>query len=210
MREIEKQMLDRSAPDAVVSIFREKMKALEAVLAQGVKDSITNEALVPDQVITDRTFAASKRTMDRLSGNISDTLAEIYKLGLNERDAKEMLRKNVKDAADYELERIARTEIHVAQETANFEAKKISGTSYQEWITAEDERVRSLHVPLDGEIVAVGDPFSNGLLYPGDPSGPADQVINCRCAAVTFVMPRSKIAPAGLSPFRKSDLVEVK
>ena len=34
---------------------------------------------------------------------------------------------------------------------------------------------------VDGEIRALDEKFSNGLMYPGDPSGSAAEVINCRC-----------------------------
>lgn len=49
------------------------------------------------------------------------------------------------------------------------------------WQTARDSRVRDSHAAMDGEEVPFGQAFSNGLLFPGDPSGPAEEVINCRC-----------------------------
>jgi hypothetical protein len=30
-------------------------------------------------------------------------------------------------------------------------------------------------------------PFPNGCLYPCDPGGPAEQIINCRCVAVPVI-----------------------
>lgn len=34
---------------------------------------------------------------------------------------------------------------------------------------------------MDGETVPIDAKFSNGLRFPRDPDGPADEVINCRC-----------------------------
>jgi len=51
------------------------------------------------------------------------------------------------------------------------------------WVTAGDEAVRAEH-QIDGEVVQVGSKFSNGLLFPNDPSGEAWNVINCRCTTV--------------------------
>jgi uncharacterized protein with gpF-like domain len=53
-----------------------------------------------------------------------------------------------------------------------------------EWLTARDDRVRDSHQELDGEVAAVGDRFSNGLLYPLDPAGPPEEIVNCRCVAL--------------------------
>lgn len=50
-----------------------------------------------------------------------------------------------------------------------------------QWIATKDSRTRDSHRKLDGEVVEVGERFSNGLLYPGDPDGPASEVWNCRC-----------------------------
>ena len=33
----------------------------------------------------------------------------------------------------------------------------------------------------EGNVVKIGQPFPNGLLYPRDPMGDAGEVINCRC-----------------------------
>lgn len=53
-----------------------------------------------------------------------------------------------------------------------------------EWVTMEDPVVRDLHVPLNGTQVPVGETFEVGdsdLHYPGEPIGPPEVWINCRC-----------------------------
>lgn len=52
------------------------------------------------------------------------------------------------------------------------------------WVAEEDERVRATHRRADGQTVRSGTAFRVGkarLQYPGDPSGPPEEVINCRC-----------------------------
>lgn len=51
----------------------------------------------------------------------------------------------------------------------------------QEWIATLDMRTRHTHAIMDGERQKVGDKFSNGLEFPGDPSGDPAEVYNCRC-----------------------------
>ena len=50
------------------------------------------------------------------------------------------------------------------------------------WDAIHDNRTRDSHRGIDGEIVEYDDTFSNGLMYPGDMSGPPEEVYNCRCA----------------------------
>jgi hypothetical protein len=42
----------------------------------------------------------------------------------------------------------------------------------------------SRHREMAGQTVPVGDRFSNGMKWPGDPSGGAENVANCRCQLV--------------------------
>ena len=51
----------------------------------------------------------------------------------------------------------------------------------QEWRATLDMRTRHEHRILDGERQPVGEKFSNGCEYPGDPSGPPNEIYNCRC-----------------------------
>lgn len=55
-----------------------------------------------------------------------------------------------------------------------------------EWVTMQDEDVRDIHRPLNGVQVPVGERFDVGgseLRYPGEPIGPPEVWINCRCLA---------------------------
>jgi hypothetical protein len=55
------------------------------------------------------------------------------------------------------------------------------------WVSQGDSRVRDTHIQADGQEVSVNDSFIVGgasLMYPGDPSGPAREVVNCRCSSV--------------------------
>lgn len=50
------------------------------------------------------------------------------------------------------------------------------------WIDAKDHRERLSHkVCGRQEPMDLDQPFANGLMYPGDPDGPAKEVVNCRC-----------------------------
>lgn len=51
------------------------------------------------------------------------------------------------------------------------------------------ERTRPSHLEADGQTVALREPFIVGsegarMQYPGDPTGPADEVIQCRCTLI--------------------------
>ena len=51
------------------------------------------------------------------------------------------------------------------------------------WLTAGDgNRVRESHQALDGQEIKATDDFDNGLEYPRDPKGEAEDIINCRCS----------------------------
>jgi len=52
------------------------------------------------------------------------------------------------------------------------------------WSAARDHRTRHSHRLVNGEVVEEEDRFSNGLLFPGDPEGPPEEVINCRCRVI--------------------------
>jgi HK97 family phage portal protein len=83
---------------------------------------------------------------------------------------------------------IARTEVIAASNLAAFVAYEQSGVvEEQEWLSARDERVRDSHRVADGQTVGLADAFRVGgslLRYPGDPAGPPEEVINCRCTTL--------------------------
>jgi Phage Mu protein F like protein len=68
---------------------------------------------------------------------------------------------------------------------AGLEQSRITGRLLQKtWRTEHDDRVRASHRALDGVTIPLYQPFNVGgfpMLFPGDPQGPPDEVINCRC-----------------------------
>ena len=82
--------------------------------------------------------------------------------------------------------RIARTEGHRIQCQAGmdacYKAKDMGADVVKQWDSTLDGRTRESHAVVDGEIKELDKKFSNGLMFPGDPSGGAAEVVNCRCA----------------------------
>lgn len=96
--------------------------------------------------------------------------------------------RNISNAANvprYNAMRIARTEGGRIQNKAAFDvaekAKKAGADVVKQWSAALDARTRPSHARLDGEVRELEEKFSNGLMYPKDPSGSAGEVVNCRC-----------------------------
>lgn len=56
----------------------------------------------------------------------------------------------------------------------------------KQWIAIEDRRTRHSHRMVDGERRPLADPFTNGLMFPGDPEAGPAEVCNCRCTLGYF------------------------
>lgn len=182
-------------------------RVISELQRMGVRIGFTDFSRRVQELINEHVFTASQHTINRVVGDVMSNLAQSYKDGLGIDDAAVELRKVFQAMQDYELRRVARTEINSFQNEGAYLTEKELGVRYHMWYTAEDERVRSEHVDLHGEIVPVGEPFSNGLYHPGDRAGDIKEWINCRCRLVPFLMPEGKMAPPGASHFRESDLV---
>ena len=80
---------------------------------------------------------------------------------------------------------IARTEIGSSMTTARYQQFRESNIASKSWLTAGDGEVRGSHstCQAEGEI-AMDKKFNNGLLHPGDYTGSAGEIVNCRCTLV--------------------------
>lgn len=84
--------------------------------------------------------------------------------------------------------RLARTSTTAAENAGRVDsykrAKGLGIKVQQEWVATLDLHTRSSHREIDREKVEVGEKFSNGCRYPGDPEAPYAQTANCRCTLV--------------------------
>jgi SPP1 gp7 family putative phage head morphogenesis protein len=63
----------------------------------------------------------------------------------------------------------------------------------EKWVATKDGRTRHSHAVLNGETKKTNETFSNGLEYPGDPSGRPEEVYNCRCTMTAKVLGFKKV-----------------
>ena len=161
------------------------------------------------------TFTASEFTLNRIDESINQILVDGYREGNGINDVSRKLTERFDQLRTWEATRIARTEIHTAQNMGVMNSYESLGVEYTQWKSAHDKRVRgnrksdrANHIIMDGEIIPFGGNYSNGLKYPGDKSGTIEEWINCRCSNAPFVLPAGMMAPS-FSPFREEDLIPI-
>lgn len=166
--------------------------------------------------LLERVFRASLTTLIRVDQSIKELLLTGYKSGNGINYVANLLTQRFDQLAGWEAKRIARTEIHNAHNTAVVDTYKELDIEYTMWISPDDGRVRSYekgdkadHVILNGEIIRLGDTYSNGLRYPGDTDGPLVEWINCRCANAPYIMPYGYIAPPK-KQFHEDELIKIR
>ena len=78
---------------------------------------------------------------------------------------------------------IARTEtVGGYNGASNLTATASGVVTARRWLATTDSRTRDSHAAMDGERVEDSTrAYSNGLMFPGDPSGDPAETINCRC-----------------------------
>ena len=156
-----------------------------------------------------KVFVSSKQTLARVTGDINQIITQGYTEGKGIDVVTTMLTTRFNQLETWEAQRIARTEIHNAHNNAVIKTYDALGVEYTQWIAANDDRTRDSHAELDGEIIRMGDTYSNGLAYPGDTSGDIEEWVNCRCSNAPYVMPSDMMAPPGMQQFREEDLIPI-
>jgi hypothetical protein len=208
---------DQTAMDTIVTLWavyvaEELSPALElnmlnasvstiAHLAEALGNPLT---LLADQAIDTELYLQQARNRlvgigDALWFNARAALVEGTELG----ESIPKLAARIRDAVGVTEGRarmIARTEVHGARNTVamgtmqRFESAYgiPSGVMRKEWQATEDPRTRPTHHEADKQTVPFTEPFTVGgfpLQFPGDPTGPASEVINCRCATFAVFNP---------------------
>ena len=136
---------------------------------------------------------------NQLAGQVTDTtyraIQDALATGISEGESIPELSARIRHVFDVATSTrattIARTEVVSAfngsamATASSYGADVVAG---QEWIATNDARTRDEHAARDGEIVGIGELFSGGLAYPGDPAGDPADTVNCRCT-VAFLTP---------------------
>lgn len=74
---------------------------------------------------------------------------------------------------------MATTRVTAIGQWARREAASQAGVRQKVWVSSGADNSR--HADLDGETAAIGEPFSNGGQYPGDPALGVDETAGCQC-----------------------------
>jgi HK97 family phage portal protein len=150
-----------------------------------------------------------------LSGQVTATTYEAIQAALNDGvaageaidDLADRIRTLFTQTYANRAETVARTEVISAYNgAAALGASTLPSdvVAAQEWIATRDGRTREDHASADGQVVAIGSAFDIGgtsMAYPGDPSGGAGQIVNCRCT-VAFLTPEEYAETTGAEPVK--------
>lgn len=111
--------------------------------------------------------------------------------GFEKSESIQELSNRIKDMPEFDMKRatvVARTEIISSSNAGTLQGYKESGVVIgKEWSSTKDERTRDHHKDVEGQRVALDNPFivdGDLLDYPGDNSydAKASNVIQCRCS----------------------------
>jgi HK97 family phage portal protein len=179
---------DRAAKDIekkVEPIYKSSIeKGVETVIAElrlDIDFSLLSPAVA--KFLHEKMFEIA----DLVDGPVADMLRTQLEEGIRLGESVDKIADRVTEAFDtqrFRAYRIARTEVAESFNSGRYGTMKDAGVEKLEWLSARDDRVRDSHQEVDGEVIMLGDHFSNGLLYPLDPSGPPEEIVNCRCVSV--------------------------
>jgi HK97 family phage portal protein len=134
---------------------------------------LDNKVKIFSETINDTTFKT-----------LQDEFAESLEAGETRQELIKRIQTTYGNIGESRAKTIARTEIQGASQKGQFEGYKQAGMKIKIWVATLDHRTRHAHGAADGQEVPIDMPFNVGgesLMFPGDPNGSAENVINCRC-----------------------------
>lgn len=179
------QLIDWGAQDeALAAVLNPIWEDAFTVGAKSIEDSFGIRAVTAPK-LTDYLRQSGLRRVKGINETTRDKLAATLADGIEAGESTAQLVKRMQQhLPDIQTERaaaIATSEAHTSMQAGSFAQMRFGGITTKTWITAGDEATRDSHRAQDGQTVPIDQPFRNGLMYPGDPSGAPGEIINCRC-----------------------------
>lgn len=179
------QLIDWGAQDeALAAVLNPIWEDAFNVGAKSIEDSFGVRAVTAPK-LTDYLRQSGLRRVKGINETTRDKLATTLADGIEAGESTAQLVKRMQQhMPDIQAERaaaIATSEAHTSMQAGSFAQMRFGGITAKTWITAGDEATRDSHRAQDGQTVPIDQPFRNGLMYPGDPSGAPGEIINCRC-----------------------------
>lgn len=187
-------------PGQALELNAEARQVIARILGQhieAVEDLDRRLAALPDLDTLRSNYAAGVRNRmknlpDAEFRALAKQLDEGLAAGEGEAKLKARVQEHLSDDSGnwkHRAATVARTESAAIQSSATIEAARLRNNEIGEnltqvWLTTLDERVRPTHAAAEGQRVPLGSEFVIGgasLRFPGDPEGPPDEAINCRC-----------------------------
>lgn len=188
---------DTAITDEVMPVVGGALDDMSQVVFNFLKLPSETRGMILGQLDLSNQAATFVSKVTSIGPDIANRLLDELQIGINKGEGMDGLTSRIDtvfNIGDNIAERIARTETHTVSEATTHEsAGAISDAGYdltKEWVaTMTDSRTRPDHVDADGQVVSINNPFMLGdaaeeLMFPGDPSGSAAQVANCRCSTV--------------------------
>lgn len=137
-----------------------------------------------DALVTEYVQEAGAQKVTQILDTTRASLSKLIEAGILDDLSTDEIVKNMKDQySTFSTSRaytIARTEVASASNFSLFAAGKQAPFKVRKtWVNSKDDRVRKAHQFTS--TVDMDKKFDNGLEYPGDPSGAARDVVQCRC-----------------------------
>jgi len=125
--------------------------------------------------------------------DIVNILAETREDGAGAEEMAQILEEEIEEVNRRRGRVIARTEVISASNFGSQHGAKQTGLTLEKvWVDSDDPRVRRSHRVVDGQQIPIDDPYiwespESGRVqadFPGDPSLPAAERIQCRCVEI--------------------------
>jgi len=175
-------IVSESAQAAVVAGGKQ-VKAFNGLEAKDFAETFAMWALryIAQEAVRRRIVNITETTRAQIVAGVTRGWDE----GLGQDGTARILREMTPGLARQRSAVIARTEVHGAANYGAIVAAKETGLEMgKTWIAVEDHRTRPDHADMNGTRVAMDDTFAfpgYDLAFPGDPNGPPEGVVNCRC-----------------------------
>lgn len=197
-----KRLHDTAGENIVEAARAGRFSAIYSLQQQGVSQQFTDFSPAVAQRIREQTGPIVEHVQETMTEDFTDVIVEGYREGKNTRQVGHDLQESYEHYHDHRTERVARTETHSAQNQGKEETYQDLGIRYEQWLTAQDTRVRGLdehdeydHAMMHGQVIRTDDVFKHPqegwtINYPGDKSAALANFINCRCTTRPYIPDR--------------------